>query len=107
MLGKQITAEELNTLITTGLPADAVVVDVRTAAECSRGKIAGAKNIPVDEIVGRQGELTPYKKVYLYCLSGGRSELASASLGATGFAGELYSLTSGLLAWRKNGYLLV
>lgn len=107
MLGKQITAEELHVLIESGLSTDSVVIDVRTKEECARGMIAGAKNIPVDEIMERKAELLPYKKVYLYCLSGSRSELASASLGASNIPVELYSLTSGILAWRKGGYPLV
>ena len=101
-----ISAEELNSIISTGLPADSTIIDVRTPAECSRGMIKGAKNIPVDQILGEKENLSKYKKIYLYCLSGGRSDLVAETFSAQGFHGELYSLTSGLLAWRKNGYEL-
>jgi len=50
--------------------------------------------------------LRPYKKIYLYCLSGGRSQLASAQLGASDIKGELVNLESGILGWRKQGYTL-
>jgi len=104
---KQISAQELHTIITAGLPQGSAVVDVRTKEECDKGMIPGALHIPVDIIAQNAHQLLPYNKVYIYCLSGGRSQLASAHLAAAGFAGEILNLTSGLLAWRKEGYALV
>lgn len=103
MTGQQITAQELKARIDAGLP-DGILVDVRTEAEFAKGAIVGAKNIPVDRITVHADELKPYKHVYLYCLSGSRSELALLQLQASGVTGDLYSLTSGLLAWRAAGY---
>lgn len=105
MTGKQISAEELYVLMNQGIP-ESIIVDVRTPAEFAKGAIAGAKNIPVDEIMNQVDALREYKKIYLYCLSGGRSQLALAQLAAAGLTDELYSLSSGLLAWRKLGYPL-
>lgn len=103
---KQISASELHAIITAGLTPESILVDVRTAGECEKGMIAGAKHIPVEQVIQNGAQLAPYSKVYLYCLSGGRSDMAGASLVASGFKGEVYSLTSGLLAWRKEGYAL-
>ena len=103
---QHISAEELNSIISAGLPADSTLIDVRTPAECSRGMISGAKNIPIDQILGQKESLSKFKKVYLYCLSGSRSDLVAETFSAQSFPGELYSLTSGLLAWRKKGYEL-
>lgn len=105
MLGKQITAEELYTALQQKT-LDGIIVDVRSPAEFAKGAIAGAINIPVDQITLQTDLLKPHKNVYFYCLSGGRSELALAQLVDSSLSPELYNLTSGLLAWRKNGYPL-
>ncbi|MCX6780366.1 MAG: rhodanese-like domain-containing protein [Candidatus Magasanikbacteria bacterium] len=106
MIGKQISAQELHTLIEQGTPTTSIIVDVRTPEEFERGKISGAINIPVDKILHQADFLRPYKTIYLYCLSGSRSELALLQLSSNGISDELYNLTSGLLAWRKEGYPL-
>lgn len=105
MIGNQITAEQLHTALEQKT-LDGIIIDVRSPAEFSKGAIAGAINIPVDQITQHTDLLQPHKKIYLYCLSGGRSELALAQLTNLGLSVELYNLTSGLLAWRKNGYPL-
>lgn len=105
MIGKQISAEELHNLLNQSL-AESILVDVRTPEEFAKGAIAGAVNIPVDQIMQSLDKLRPYKRIYLYCLSGGRSQLATAQLAASDIKGELFGLTSGLLAWRKQGYPL-
>ena len=105
MTGKQISAEELYALINQGMP-ESIIVDVRTPAEFAKGALVGAKNMPVDEIMNQVDALRSYKKIYLYCLSGGRSQLALAQLATAGLTDELYSLSSGLLAWRKLSYPL-
>lgn len=106
MTGKQIAAEELQALISGGLDSDSIIVDVRTPAEFEKGAIAGAKNMPVDVILNQIDKLRPYKKIYLYCLSGGRSQLATAQLEQTDLQADLFNVVSGLLAWRKNGFPL-
>lgn len=103
MVGSQISAVDLKAELERGLP-EALLIDVRTPEEFARGYITGAKNIPVDEIENHAAELAPFKKIYVYCLSGGRSQLAVTLLTARGVSAELYSVTSGLLAWRKEGY---
>lgn len=105
MTGKQISAEALHALIEQGLP-NGVIIDVRTPDEFAKGAIMGAKNIPVDIIMNNIETVRPYQKIYLYCLSGGRSQLALAQLEAAGLSAELYNITSGLLAWRKQGFSL-
>ncbi|MDL2324466.1 FAD-dependent oxidoreductase [Ruminococcaceae bacterium OttesenSCG-928-A16] len=60
-------------------------IDARTPAEYARGHIGNAKNIPVDELRERLGELDKTKPVYLYCLSGQRSYLATRILLQNGF----------------------
>lgn len=102
MLGNQISAKELSALL-AGNFAESIIVDVRTPEEFAKGAIATAKNMPVDNIMNYVDELKKYKYIYVYCLSGGRSQLAVAQLSAANLPAEIYNLTSGLLAWRKDG----
>ncbi len=64
----------------------ASLVDVRTAGEFSSGHVAGAINIPVDQLQGRLSELGDKNKpVVVYCQSGMRSRSAATQLRAAGF----------------------
>ena len=69
------------------LPRDGSVtlLDVRTNAEVSNGRLEGSLHIPVDELRERLGELDPAKPVYVNCQSGLRSYLACRILTQCGF----------------------
>ena len=70
----------------TALPADALIVDVRTAAEYRTGHFPGAVNVPVQEIGRRHSELGDKERtIVVYCRSGHRSAAAKAKLDAAGF----------------------
>ena len=72
---------------TEKLPRDGSVIllDTRTAGEYNRGHIDGFRNIPVDELRDRLGELEPGKPVYVICQSGLRSYIASRILEGSGW----------------------
>lgn len=61
------------------------LLDVRTAAEYERGHIDGFRNIPVDELRERLGELDRDKTLYVICQSGLRSYIACRILAQEGF----------------------
>lgn len=61
------------------------LLDVRTAAEYERGHIDGFRNIPVDELRERLGELDRDKPLYVICQSGLRSYIACHILAQEGF----------------------
>jgi phage shock protein E len=64
----------------------ASLIDVRTPAEFAKGHVAGATNIPYDEIERRHAEVGPASQpVVVYCGSGRRSAIAAATLGKLGF----------------------
>jgi phage shock protein E len=68
------------------LLAGATVIDVRTVDEYKDDHFPGAKNIPVDVLPSRMGEVGPKDRpVIVYCASGGRSAIARAMLKANGF----------------------
>lgn len=79
------------------LPRDGSVtlLDVRTAAEVSRGKIDGFINIPLDSLRERISELPKDKPVYIHCHSGLRSYIAYRILAGNGY--DCYNLAGG---WR-------
>ena len=77
------------------LPRDGSVtlLDTRTVGEFRRGHIDGFRNIPVDELRERIGELETGKPVYVICQSGLRSYIATRILMGYGF--EAYNFAGG------------
>ncbi len=78
------------------------LIDVRTPEEFDTGHIAGAVNIPLQELPGRLGELSQEEPVVLYCRSGNRSTQAARLMQQAGFTG-LYNL-GGIVAWQAAGF---
>jgi len=70
------------------LRAGALVVDVRSAGEFQAGHLAGAINIPLDELHHRLPHHVPDKNrvLLLHCLSGARSGIARRALKSIGYA---------------------
>lgn len=79
------------------LPRDGSVtlLDVRTPAEVSRGRIEGFKNIPLDSLRDHIDEIPAGKSVYVHCHSGLRSYIACRILSGRGY--DCYNLAGG---WR-------
>jgi phage shock protein E len=63
----------------------AQVVDVRTPAEYASGSYPKAKNIPLDRLPARMGELRKDRGVVVFCASGSRSAQAARLLKRSGF----------------------
>ena len=69
----------------------AVVLDVRTADEYGGGHLAGAVNLPVQELPARIAEVDTLvagdrgRPVVVYCAAGGRAAKAKAALEAAGY----------------------
>ena len=81
-LVKQFHLEDLETLPRDG---SVTLLDTRTAGEYVAGHAEGFRNIPVDELRERLGELEAGKPVYVMCQSGLRSYLACRILAQNGF----------------------
>lgn len=86
---------------------DIVLLDVRTEGEYSKNHIQGSINIPVNHISVRfEKEVVNKKKtIYVYCLSGSRSSQAVKEMIEPGYK-DVFSMASGLLAWRAKKYPL-
>lgn len=78
--------------------AGALLVDVRTPEEFAAGHIAGAVNIPVQQLDRRMAELPARDRpVVVYCRSGQRSRRAAHALREAGYA-EVHDLGP-MTAW--------
>ncbi|HFE37422.1 MAG TPA: rhodanese-like domain-containing protein, partial [Gammaproteobacteria bacterium] len=59
--------------------------DVRTEAEFVQGAVPGARNVPVQYLKAKAGNLDSNKPVIVYCRTGGRSAKAQRLLEGIGF----------------------
>jgi rhodanese-related sulfurtransferase len=98
--GAALSPAELKELIAKD--KDLQLIDVRSAGECAGGRIAGARNIPVGDIVSRSGELNKNKALVVYCHSGQRSAMALQRLVKAGYA-QTKHLNGGISAWKGAG----
>jgi rhodanese-related sulfurtransferase len=98
-----ISVEDLKQRIDSG--EKITLIDVRTPQELTRGKIDGAINIPLDFFESEIENKVKDKNtnVYLYCLSGSRSIMATQIMERKGYK-NVFNVLSGLLAWRAKGY---
>lgn len=83
---------------------DALVIDLRDAAEVAHGKIIGARHVPLGQLEARAGELRKNKEKALiaYCARGNQSAQAVAILRKHGYA-NVFSLSGGFAAWQQAG----
>jgi rhodanese-related sulfurtransferase len=99
--GTGVSTLEATQLINT---RNAVLLDVRDAAEFATGSILGAKNIPLADLESRIAEVGKNKTVAVVavCAMGSRAAKAATLLRAQGYA-EAVSLTGGIKAWVDAG----
>jgi rhodanese-related sulfurtransferase len=97
--GREVSALETVQLINR---RDALVLDVREAAEFAAGHITNARNVPEGQLADRLKELERYKSrpIVVSCGTGARSARAGARLQKAGFA-EVFTLRGGLAAWQQ------
>lgn len=83
----------------------ALILDVRTPGEFAQGHVAGAVNIPLQELKARQAEVQPYKdqEIAVICAVGGRSATAARYLKTEGYD-QVYNVLGGTRDWVSAGY---
>jgi len=83
---------------------DAMVIDVRDAAEVSQGKILGARSVPLAQLGERAPQLRKNKEkpIIVYCARGNQSAQAAALLRKHGYA-NVFNLSGGYAAWQQAG----
>jgi rhodanese-related sulfurtransferase len=96
----------VNTLQATQLMnrEDAIVIDVRDAADYARGHILGAKSVPLADLARRAGDLDKHKSktVIVHCENGNRSSHVAGTLRQRGFS-KVHNLAGGFAAWQQAG----
>ena len=65
--------------------ASTILLDVRTAQEYAEGHLPNARNVPVDELRHRLGELPRDRRILAYCQVGQRGYIATRILLQQGF----------------------
>ena len=92
---KQLVQDDSNVLL----------LDVRTPEEFEGGHIQNAINLDYNHsnFESQISKLDKSKKVFVYCLSGGRSSSAVSILEKKGFT-NIVELEGGMMAWRKDGF---
>ncbi|MGC7404570.1 rhodanese-like domain-containing protein [Pandoraea pneumonica] len=86
----------------------AVVLDVRSTEEFAGGHLPSARNVPLDDVEQKVGQVIKNKAapVLIVCKSGQRSARAQTLLRNLGYA-ESFSLQGGLAAWQEAGLPVV
>ena len=81
---------------------NAVMIDVREAADFGSGHAPNARNIPLAQLATRIGELEKFKNrpAVIVCQTGGRSHTATALLKKAGFT-DVVVLSGGIGAWQQ------
>jgi len=81
---------------------DALVIDIRTAAEYKSGHIKGAKNAPLAEFASSIESFSSHKSkpVLIYCNSGNTATRAIKLLKKAGFE-NINNLAGGVAAWKE------
>jgi rhodanese-related sulfurtransferase len=96
-----ITCDEFSKKLKTN---SVLVLDVRTAAECTGPykKIASAINIPLQELSTRIKELEKFKnrEIAVICQSGARSRSAAKFLSKNGF--NVHNVLGGMSAFKNR-----
>ena len=79
------TLETASFTAVENLGEDEMVFDIRKASEYSENHIDGALNIAHTRLLDRKNDVPTGKKLYVHCMTGGRSAVASAFLKREGF----------------------
>lgn len=94
---QEISATELKNRLDAG--EDIQLIDVRQPDEYAFAKIAGAKLIPLGQIMQRMDEIDASRETVIHCKMGGRSAKAIEIMQQAGFTGNLSNLKGGITAW--------
>lgn len=87
--------------------ATGLILDVREPAEYAAGRLPGAINIPRGVLEFKIGAHPAFQdnqeaKIFVYCLTGGRSALATEALNKLGYS-HACSMDGGFTLWKENG----
>jgi rhodanese-related sulfurtransferase len=91
-------------LLLSGNASGIQLIDVRTPLEFDSEHIENSKNIPLDDLATRGGEIKKDCTTILICRTGSRADRAAALLAKYGMDAAV--LTGGITDWKKAGLAL-
>ena len=83
------------------IDAGAVLIDVRRPYEYEGGRLAGSRNIEMNELSAAADSIPRDRSVLFYCRSGNRSGMAAQAFREAGY--DAYNLAGGIEAWAAEG----
>lgn len=102
---QSISVSEFHTIVLQEEQNPSVaLLDVRSRDEYDEQHIPGVINIPLQELAESMDGLRCKERIYIHCLSGGRSRQAVQGLAHAGLQAELVNVDGGILAWEMAGY---
>lgn len=96
----QVDPQTIKTWMDRG---EAVVYDVRETKEYVVEHISGAKLEPLSTLDPTHIQPDSARKIVLHCRSGQRCGMAAERLALAGYAGDLYRMSGGIIAWKQAG----
>jgi rhodanese-related sulfurtransferase len=96
----RVAVDELQSELKSGKAP--MIIDLRDPREYQNYHLAGAVNIPLDEVEKRIGEIPASSNVVLACHAGQQSLLGGRLLNKLGRK-WIKMLDGGILAWRDRG----
>ncbi|GGP70168.1 MULTISPECIES: rhodanese-like domain-containing protein [Streptomyces] len=100
---------QLPSVDVAGVPADALVLDVREDDEWAAGHVEGALHVPMSDFVARFGDVTQAvedgRRAYVMCRVGGRSAQVTQYLVQQGI--DAVNVDGGMQAWDAAGRPMV
>lgn len=103
--GAGLSAAEATQLINR---RNAVVIDLRPAAEFAAGHLPAARSVEFGELASKVGQVARNKSapVLLVCQNGQQSQKAVKTVQEAGY-GEVHVLSGGVAAWQQAGMPVV
>ncbi len=95
-----LTPEQAEGLIEAG----AELIDVRRPYEFDGGRLAGARNVEINELTAAADSIPRDRPVLFVCRGGNRSSMAADAFGEAGY--DAHSLAGGILGWVEAGRAL-
>jgi len=83
------------------IEAGAELIDVRRPYEYEGGRLAGSRNIEINELTAAAETISRDRPVIFYCRSGNRSQMAAQAFRESGY--DAHSLAGGIEAWDAAG----
>jgi rhodanese-related sulfurtransferase len=86
------------------IEARAELIDVRRPYEYEGARLAGARNVEMNELSGAVASIPRDRPVLFYCRTGNRSGMAAQAFREAGY--DAYNLAGGIEAWAAGGHPL-